>query len=83
MELFSMLSEAAAQGLGVALVPRMLVDNELASGRLVQLLPQQLLSDRRYYLIHPEAKAASPALVAFGDWLDAEATRYRAEAGLA
>jgi LysR family glycine cleavage system transcriptional activator len=83
MELFSMLSEAAAQGLGVALVPRMLVDNELGSGRLVQLLPQQLLSDRRYYLIFPGHKAMSPALMAFADWLEAEATRYRAQAGLA
>jgi DNA-binding transcriptional LysR family regulator len=81
MELFSMLSEAAAQGLGVALVPRMLVDNELASGRLVQLLPQEFLSDRRYYLIYPESKAASPVLAAFADWLDEEATRYRAEVG--
>ncbi|HJV70444.1 LysR family transcriptional regulator [Ideonella sp.] len=79
LELFSMLSEAAAQGLGVALVPRMLVENELASGRLVQLLPQEWLSDRRYYLIYPEAKAASPALTAFANWLDEEATRYRAE----
>jgi LysR family glycine cleavage system transcriptional activator len=80
MELFSMLSEAAAQGLGVALVPRMLVDNELASGRLVQLLPQEFLSDRQYYLIHPENRPASPALNAFADWLDAEAAAYRAEA---
>ena len=83
MELFSMLSEAAAQGLGVALVPRMLVDNELAAGRLVRLLPQEFLSDRRYYLIHPESKAMSPALGAFADWLEAEAGRYRAEVGLA
>ncbi|MGM9485983.1 LysR family transcriptional regulator [Ideonella sp. YS5] len=81
LELFSMLSEAAAQGLGVALVPRMLVDNELASGRLVQLLPQELLSDRCYYLIYPEHKAASPVLATFAAWLDEEAARYRAEVG--
>jgi LysR family glycine cleavage system transcriptional activator len=81
MELFSMLSEAAAQGLGVALVPRMLVDNELASGRLVQVVPQALLSDRRYYLLYPEHKAASPALKAFADWLDGEAAQYRASPG--
>jgi DNA-binding transcriptional LysR family regulator len=81
LELFSMLSEAAAQGLGVALVPRMLVDNELANGRLVQLLPQEFLSDRRYYLIYPENKAASPVLAAFAAWLDEEAARYRAEVG--
>ncbi len=83
MELFSMLSEAAVQGLGVALVPRMLVDNELASGRLVQVLQHAFLSDRRYYLLYPEHKAAAPALAAFADWLGAEAARYRAEVGLA
>ena len=82
LELFSMLSEAAAQGLGVALVPRMLVENELASGRLVQLLAQESLSDRRYYLIYPGHKAASPALRAFAEWLESEAARYRAEVGL-
>lgn len=82
MELFSMLSEAAAQGLGVALVPRMLVDNELASGRLMQVVPHAFLSDRRYFLLYPEHKAASPALTAFADWLDGEAARYRVEVGL-
>jgi LysR family glycine cleavage system transcriptional activator len=83
MELFSMLSEAAAQGLGVALVPRMLVEHELASRRLAQVLEHAFLSDRRYYLIHPEHKPMSPALAAFVSWLDEEAARYRAEAGLA
>ena len=82
MELFSMLSEAAAQGLGVALVPRMLVDHELTSGRLVQVLEHAFLSDRRYYLIHPEHKPMSPALAAFTGWLDEEAARYRGEVGL-
>jgi DNA-binding transcriptional LysR family regulator len=82
MELFSMLSEAAAQGLGMALVPRMLVDHELASGRLVQVMQHEFLSDRRYYLIHPEHKPMSPALAAFAAWLDEEAARYRVEVGL-
>jgi LysR family glycine cleavage system transcriptional activator len=82
LELFSMLSEAAAQGLGVALVPRMLVENELARGRLVQVLEHAFQSDRRYYLLHPEHKPMSPALVAFAAWLDEEAERYRCEVGL-
>jgi LysR family glycine cleavage system transcriptional activator len=83
LELFSMLSEAAAQGLGMALVPRMLVEHELSSGRLVQVLEHAFHSDRRYYLLHPEHKPMSPALVAFASWLDEEAARYRAEVGLA
>jgi len=77
MELFSMLSEAAAQGLGAALVPRLLVEGELASGRLVQLLPHDFVSDRAYRLIYPPHKAELPALRAFAAWLREEAQAYR------
>ena len=83
MELFSMLSEAAAQGLGVALVPSLLVDSELASGRLQQVLAHEFISDRRYRLIYPPHKAESPALQRFADWLLAVAADYRGEAPVA
>lgn len=79
MELFSMLSEAAAQGLGAALVPRLLVEGELASGRLVQLLQHEHLSDRAYRLVYPPHKTALPALQAFAAWLREEAAAYRAQ----
>ncbi|HSI58160.1 MAG TPA: LysR family transcriptional regulator [Ideonella sp.] len=82
MELFSMLSEAAAQGLGVALVPQLLVETELANGRLQAVLPHAHFSDRAYYLIYPEHKADSPVLRAFGDWLEGEAQAYREAAAL-
>lgn len=74
MELFSMLSEAAAQGLGAALVPRLLVERELASGRLVVLLEHRFISDRRYHLIYPPHKADSVVLTVFADWLQAQAS---------
>lgn len=74
MELFSMVSEAAAQGLGVALVPRFLVEAELARAALEQLLPTELPSDRAYWLIVPQRKAAQPLVAAFRDWLVAQAT---------
>jgi LysR family glycine cleavage system transcriptional activator len=82
MELFSMVSEAAVHGLGVALVPRFLVEAELASGALRQLLDVELRSDRAYYLIYPERKADDVALVAFRDWIEGEASSYRAQHGL-
>lgn len=75
MELFSLLTEAAAQGLGVALVPRILAADALASGRLVQLLPHEAPSDRAYHLLWPEAKAGLPALRAFAAWVQAEAAQ--------
>jgi DNA-binding transcriptional LysR family regulator len=69
MELFSMLTEAAAQGLGAALVPSLLVERELASGRLVQLLPHVQDSGRAYRLIYPAHKAEMPGLMKFQAWL--------------
>lgn len=82
MELFSMLSEAAADGLGIALVPPFLVEHDLAQGRLARLDDHAFRSNRSYYLIYPERKSENPGLVAFRDWLEGEARRYRIGAGL-
>jgi DNA-binding transcriptional LysR family regulator len=82
MELFSMVSEAAVHGLGIALVPRFLVEAELASGALRQLLDLELRSDRAYYLIYPERKADDAALIAFRGWIEGEARTYREQHGL-
>ncbi len=78
-ELFSMTAAAACCGLGVALVPRLLVAPELARGELVVACPQALPSERAYYLVCPQQQDARPALSAFTAWLlqtvqDAEAT---------
>jgi DNA-binding transcriptional LysR family regulator len=83
MELFSMLTEAAIHGLGAALIPRFLIEDELASGRLVALVRSDYLSDRSYSLIYPEQKAENAVLAVFRDWLEGEARRYREGAGLA
>ena len=78
-ELFSMLAQAAAHGMGVALIPPFLIQRELADGRLVPAHPAALhSSDRAYYLMIPERKAESAALRAFRDWLLSTAERYRA-----
>jgi LysR family glycine cleavage system transcriptional activator len=73
MELFSMVAQAAAQGLGVGLIPRFLVERELASGSLVQLLPIELPSDRSYWFIVPQRKADQPLVSGFREWLVAQA----------
>lgn len=82
-ELFSMLAQAAMHGMGVALIPPLMIERELAEGRLVVPLEHAYLSDKAYYLIVPERKVESAALRAFRDWLLGEAQRYRQEAGLA
>jgi LysR family glycine cleavage system transcriptional activator len=68
-ELFSMTAAAAAQGLGLALVPRLLVEPELARGELVVACDQVLPGDRAYYLVQPERAEERPALSGFKAWL--------------
>ena len=77
LELFSMLTEAAIHGIGVALVPPFLVEDELARGLLVTVSKQAVRSDRGYHLISPEHKAGGAALKAFGAWLQVQVRRYR------
>ena len=69
--------QAARAGLGVTLVPRFFVLNEIASGELVIPCPQVLRSQRSYYLVYPENKVGSASLQAFCDWLRGQAESYR------
>ena len=68
-ELFSMTAAAAACGLGVALVPRLLIEPELQRGELVVACTQAPLSERAYYLITPERDGERPAVSLFRDWM--------------
>lgn len=63
---------AATAGLGVALGRRPLVDEELASGRLVAPFDLRLTSGSRYYLVYPPAYAARAKVAVFREWLLAE-----------
>ncbi|MFV0665897.1 transcriptional regulator GcvA [Denitromonas sp.] len=77
-ELFSMLAEAARAGLGVALVPRFLVQGELVSGDLVAPFDIALTGDLAYYLTCPESRQDRAALQHFSQWLIEQAGAYRA-----
>lgn len=76
-ELFSMLAAAAVHGLGVALVPRMLVEGELAQGQLVVACERALQGQRGYYLVMPERAEERPLLATFSTWLLAQAGAVR------
>jgi DNA-binding transcriptional LysR family regulator len=76
-ELFSMLVEASRAGLGVALVPRFFVVDELSTGELVVPCPYTLQSRGDYYLVVPKNKSGSLSLQTFCDWLKGEAEGYR------
>jgi LysR family glycine cleavage system transcriptional activator len=68
-ELFSMTAAAAVQGLGVALVPRLLIEPELARGELVIACDRPLRGERGYYIVTPERGDYKPAMTAFLSWL--------------
>ena len=74
-ELFSMLATAAAHGLGVALMPTMLIEDELARGDLVVACARPLAAERGYYLVTPDRGEERPLLTQFSAWLQSEAAR--------
>jgi LysR family glycine cleavage system transcriptional activator len=67
--------QAACDGQGVALGGTPLVDDDLAAGRLVKPFDLTLPSAWAYYFVCPKPAAARPSIVAFRDWLMAEADR--------
>ncbi|MFP1645354.1 LysR substrate-binding domain-containing protein [Pontitalea aquivivens] len=66
---FSMLIAAAISGLGVGLLPTYLVERELASGDLVQLLDAPMETDNAYYVVMPEDRQNHQASKLFRDWI--------------
>jgi LysR family transcriptional regulator, glycine cleavage system transcriptional activator len=75
-QLFSTLEmaiAAAAGGLGVALADLHLIRGELASGALVAPFDLVLSDGTGYFLFAERGRLAEPNLVAFRDWLLAEA----------
>jgi LysR family glycine cleavage system transcriptional activator len=68
-ELFSMTAAAAAHGLGLALVPRLLIEAELLRGELVVACSQEVQSERAYYLVTPERADERPVMQTFLAWL--------------
>lgn len=75
-DLHGMLIEAALAGLGVALVPRVYVETELASGSLIAPWPEGKTISKTFCLIVPEPlELSSPPIQSFGLWLLDEAKK--------
>ncbi|MFC6687468.1 LysR family transcriptional regulator [Jhaorihella thermophila] len=66
---FSTITQAALLGLGAALMPDYLVEEDLATGRLVALAPAPIEADGAYFLVWPHTRSSAPALRLFRDWL--------------
>ncbi|WP_296072224.1 LysR family transcriptional regulator [uncultured Agrobacterium sp.] len=66
---FSMIIEAAASGIGFALLPRYLIEAELASGRLEIVFDIRLQTDKSYYVALPEGRQDNALARSFQAWL--------------
>lgn len=69
IDLYGMLIEAARAGLGVGLVPRFYVHDEIRRGELVVPVELELCHEKRYCFVYPEHKADSQLVTTFRDWL--------------
>ena len=67
---------AATSGLGVALMPTLLIEAELAAGSLVVASAHPVLSRRSYYLVQPDLPER-PALTLFKSWLLARSAQQQ------
>lgn len=65
---YSAVIQAAMSGLGVGLVPRILVSNELEEGRVIAF-SRFCYEDQGHYLCFRADKLERPALTAFRSWL--------------
>jgi len=70
---YSTITHAALHGLGVALMPDYLVEQDVAAGRLVPLHPAPVEAKGAYYLMWPKHKSRDPSLCRFRDWLSTQA----------
>lgn len=72
LDQFALATQAAIAGLGIALLPRFLIEAELGRGDLVLALDSPMESAERYYLAWPSSRATFAPLQAFRRWLIAE-----------
>lgn len=66
---FAMIIEAAVLGLGFALLPLYLIEEEIDAGRLRMVLDRPMSTDNNYYVVLPEGRQESPLGQAFQTWL--------------
>lgn len=71
-EQFATAAQACSAGIGIALLPRFLVETELQAGSLVSAWPQSVVSPSAYYLVAPKASSHQRPVREFREWLLAE-----------
>jgi LysR family transcriptional regulator, glycine cleavage system transcriptional activator len=80
-EFYSTLLKAAAAGMGLALVPRVFVHDELARGELINPMACGVTSRFGYYFVSAEHRQTDPALATLRAWLLDQADATAQEQG--
>lgn len=65
----SLAIEAALAGQGLALVARFFIEQDLASGRLIQVFPHSMQGGAGFYLVSPRKPRQAGPLAAVRDWI--------------
>jgi DNA-binding transcriptional LysR family regulator len=68
-EQISLVAHAASAGLGVALLPRFLIQGEISRGELTVLSDRASASELSYYLVTPASKTHHAPIAALREWL--------------
>ncbi len=68
-ENFQMLIHAAIAGLGVALIPEFMVNEEITSGQLKQIHSRSMHSKPQYFMAIPNEKMQDEKIIKFREWL--------------
>lgn len=66
---FSMIISAAISGLGVALLPTYLIEEEIRTGALVPIFDKPMATEFGYYIVLPEELRSHEITNAFKNWL--------------
>jgi LysR family transcriptional regulator, glycine cleavage system transcriptional activator len=69
---FATMTQAAIHGLGAALIPRFLIEADLAAGRLIPAFGPAIKSLGSYFLVWPKDRPERKPLTSFRAWLAGE-----------
>lgn len=73
----SSMRAAAVAGIGIAQLPSLMIESDVAAGRLIALLPAWRLPNESVYAIFPSRRGLLPSIRALLDFLAAECMPYR------
>ncbi len=66
---FATMQQAAIHGLGAAILPLFLIEQDLAQDRLIPLYGPPIRAQGAYYLVWPQNRPPRAPLTSFTSWL--------------